>query len=167
MIAKSLLKNPVLMIGILMMFIFLYNLNEKHGFIGRRSELLKARSCTALLVKLKRRVAANWTVGCEKNSLAITVDYKFDEKSLAKNSSMKQVLYREVANNLVHVAKNSPSDNLERTDYIRVRLKHSSMIINALTTGKHLVKFQTLTSPRMIAEHLKTTVNVQEVPLKK
>ena len=167
MIAKSLLRNPILMIGILMMFIFLYNLNEKYGFLSNRSELLKARSCTALLVKLKRRVAANWQVKCEKNSLAVTIDYNFDEKNLAANSNMKQLLYREVANNLVHIAKNSPSDILERTDYIRVRLKHSTMIINALTSGRHLVKFQTLTAPRMIAEHLKTTVQVQEVSLKK
>lgn len=167
MIAKSLLKNPILMIGILMMFIFLYNLNEKHGFLGNRAELLKARSCTALLVKLKRRVAANWQVKCEKNSLAVTIDYSFDEKNLAPKGSMKQLLYREVANNLVHIAKNSPSDNLERTDYIRVRLIHTSMTINALTLGRHLVKFQTLTAPRMIAEHLKTTVQVQEVISKK
>lgn len=167
MISKTLFKNPVLIIGILMMFIFLYNLNKKHGIFSKRNELLMARSCTALLVKLEKRIAANWKAQCEKNSLAVTINFELDEKKIAQNSSLKEVLYRELANSLILVAKNSPSDNLERTDYVRVRLQHPSLTINALTPGKHLVKFQTLTSPKMIAEHLKTTVSVQEVPIKK
>ncbi len=147
-----------------MMFIFLYNLNKKYGFLDRRGELLQAKSCTALLVKLSRRIPDNWDAKCEKNSLAIIIDFKLNPKKLKNKVSIKEVLYREMANNLIHIAKNSPSDNLERTDYVRIKLKHELLTINALTQGKGLVKFQTLTSPRMIAEHLKTTVRVQEVP---
>ena len=166
MISKTLFKNPMLIIGILMMFIFLYNLNKKNGIFSKRNNLLKAHSCTALLVKLEKRIAANWTAGCEGNSLAVTVDYELDEKKIAAKTNIKEILYRELANYLIIVAKNSPSDNLERTDYVRIRLKHKAYTINALTPGKHLVKFQTLTSPKMIAEHMKTTVSVQEVPHK-
>jgi hypothetical protein len=167
MIAKSLLKNPVLMIGILMMFIFLWDMNRKYGWTAKRNEKLKARSCNAVLVKVEKRIAANWKVFCEQNSLAAEIEFSFDKSKLKDQSNFKKVMYRELANNLVLLAKISPSDNLERTDYVRVRLVHKDLTINALSQGRHVAKFQTLTTPQMIAQHLQATVTVQEVPAQK
>lgn len=166
MIAKSLLKNPILMVGILMMAIFLWNLSSKYGWMTNRNEILKARSCNAVLVKLERRIAANWSAQCEKNSLAVEIDFVFDTSKLKNPNDFKRIIYRELANNLVFVSKNSPADNLERTDYVRIRLKHKDLTVNALASGKHVAKFQTLTNPKIIAQHLQATVTVQEVPTK-
>ncbi|TNE97816.1 MAG: hypothetical protein EP326_10820 [Deltaproteobacteria bacterium] len=155
------------MIGILMMFIFLWDLNRKNGWTAKRNEKLKARSCNAVLVKVEKRLAANWKAYCEQNSLAVEVDFTLDKAKLKDPNNFKRVMYRELANNLVLLAKLSPSDNLERTDYVRVRLKHKDLTINALSQGRHVAKFQTLTTPEMIAQHLQATVTVQEVPAQK
>ena len=155
------------MIGILMMFIFLWDMNRKHGWTAKRNEKLKARSCNAVLVKVNKRVAANWNVFCEKNSLAAEIDFIFDKAKLKDQKNFKRVMYRELANNLVLLAKISPQDNLERTDYVRVKLIHKDLTINALSQGRHIAKFQTLTTPQMIAQHLQATVTVQEVSAQK
>ena len=71
-----------------------------------------------------------------------------------------------MANDLISIAKISPGDNLERTDIVRLKMIHPELVINAITEGKYIVKLKTLTDKRLIAEHLKVTVQVQEVPQK-
>ncbi|MCO4795333.1 MAG: hypothetical protein KC493_16560 [Bacteriovoracaceae bacterium] len=149
------------------MSIFLWDMNRKHGWMSKRNEILKARSCHAVFVKLEKRIAANWKVYCDKNSLAVEVDFALDVTKLKDKNTFRMVMFRELANSLVLVAKLSPSDNLERTSYVRVRLIHKDLTINALSSGRHVSKFQTLTNPKMIAQHLQATVSVQEVPNKK
>jgi len=132
-------------------------------------------SCKAVLVKLSRRIPANWSAHCEGttyNNLAIDINYPVEKisdnatKAEVKSNDPKAIrtlLYREMANDLISVAKISPEDNLERTDIIRVKMIHPKLIINAITEGKYLVKLRTLTDKKLIAEHLKVTVQVQEV----
>ena len=69
MIWKSLMKNPVLGMGILMMFIFisLYGrkLAEKMGWASFQDRL-NPTSCRAVMVKLKRTLPANQKAYCEE-----------------------------------------------------------------------------------------------------
>jgi len=159
MIAKNLFKNPVLIIGILFLAIFLMGLSKK-GYLRNARKNLIPTSCRATLVKLNRRIPANWKTECEGNNLSINITYvetkKFDD------SKLRQYLYREVANNLIHIAKNSPDDNLERVDIVRLKYQHPKLIVNAVTEGKYLVKLATLKNKKLIAEHFKTTVQIQE-----
>lgn len=160
---KSLMKNPVLAVGILMMFIFLATAGPKLGWWESRSDKLRPTSCRAVLVKLERRVPANWQVGCEgpeKTNLFVIIQSPDNDKILAKNN--RSYAYRELANNLILTAKNSPLDNLERTPYVRLKLTYKNYLINGLTQGKFLVKLATLKDPKLIAEHLKVTVQIQE-----
>lgn len=157
---KILMKNPILGVGILMMSIFLMGL-YKDGKIFKRENLIPT-SCKAVTVKLERRIPANWSIGCEGNNLWVEVNYLLLEKKI-KLEVLRSVFYCEMANYFSLVAKNSPSDNLERTDFVRLKLVHLLLTINALTEGCYLIKMATLTDQRLIAEHLKVTVQVQEV----
>lgn len=125
-------------------------------------------SCKALMVKLERRIPKDWDAKCEGNNLAVEYKLELPEKFNKEiQNPVQQYIYRDLANSLSLIAKNSPEDNLERTDIVRLRLKTNINTINAVTEGKMLAKLYHLTDPKLIAAHLKTTVQVQEIPLKK
>ena len=167
---KSLMKNPVLAIGMLFTIIFLFQVGEKYNWWPSRRQKLMPSSCKAVRVKLDRRIPANWRSFCEGkdfNSLAVEIKYPTEKGQEVKDDKdLKKLVYRELANNLILIAKNSPSDNLERTQMVRVRFFHPQMQVDALTEGKYLVKLQTLTNKQLIAQHLKVTVQVKESPVK-
>ncbi len=161
MTAKFMMKNPVLIIGILLMVIFLSTSGRK---LLSRKEALNPTSCKAVLVKLNRRIPKNWSTKCKGNNLTVIVKYKdLDKKVEADKQKLRKLLYRELANFLTHIAKNSPSDNLELTDIVRLKLDQKNLVINAVTEGKFIVKLSTLSETKNIKEHLRKTVKVQEV----
>ncbi|MAF77880.1 MAG: hypothetical protein CME63_03665 [Halobacteriovoraceae bacterium] len=175
---RSLMKNPMLVVGVLMMMIFLFQAGKKFNWWESRRQKLMPSSCKAVLVKLERRIPENWQTSCEGkifNNLAVEINYPVLEKqekqkdqAKSNKDRVRSLLYREMANDLISIAKNSPSDNLEKTDIVRIKLIHPEMTINAVTEGKYIVKLQTLRDKRLIAEHLKVTVQVQEtLPEKK
>ncbi len=156
-----LMKNPILMIGILMMSILLFQLSEK-GLFGSKSRLVPS-SCKAVRVKLDRRIPANWKTFCEGktvNNLVVEIESPLD-KSLDKKN-LRAALYRNLANDMILIAKNSPADNLERTDFVRLKVTHPAGEINAITQGRYIAKLATLTDLKLISEHIKTTVQVRE-----
>ncbi len=166
---KSLMKNPILAIGILFMVIFLFQMNSKYDWFSSRRRKLMPSSCKAVTVKLDRRIPSSWKTKCEGNTfnnLSVNMNMAADKSSPPHAKALKALLYKTLANNMILTAKNSPSDNLERTNMVRFRLNHPKMRIDALTEGRFLVKLQTLTSQQLIAEHLKVTVQVKETPLK-
>lgn len=131
-------------------------------------EKLKPTSCKALMVKLERRIPKDWQAKCEGNNLAVEYNLKFPN-NFRKDvpNPMRQFIYRDMANTLSIIAKNSPEDNLERTDIVRLRVQTEILTINAVTEGKMLAKLYHLTDPKLISQHLKATVQVQEVPVQK
>lgn len=174
---KSLMKNPILAIGILFMIIFLFQMGDKYDWFSSRRRKLMPSSCRAVIVKLDRRVPSSWKTECEGNDYNnLFVNMNLSEQGSSKSvkgetkenkqKRLKVFLYKTLANNMILTAKNSPTDNLERTNMVRFRLNHTKMRIDALTEGRFLVKLQTLTSPQLIAEHLKVTVQVKEQPQK-
>ena len=170
MLSRMALKNPVLMIGILMMLIFLMT-SGKSLFKGYKQKLTPT-SCKALLVKLKskvkRNIPENWEAECEQNNLAIEYELKIPEKFVQGiQNPMQQFIYRDLANSLTLIAKKSPVDNLEKTDIIRLRVKTDVMTVNAVTDGRNLSRLYYLKDPKIIAKHFKATVQIQEVLNKK
>jgi hypothetical protein len=160
---KKLIQNPILAVGILMMFIFLSTYGPKLGLWEARSDKLRPTSCKAVIVKLVKRVPANWSVFCEgktKDNLAIKI--KSSHTDIKDINKLRSILYRQLANDLISTAKTAPSDNLEKTPYVRFLVEHPIMNLNALTQGQYLVKLSTLRDSKLIAEHLKVTVNIQE-----
>ena len=72
-------------------------------------------------------------------------------------------MYRELANSLIFIAENAFSDSLEKVMIIRIKLKSSGLDLNAVTEGKYIVKFKTMKEKKFIRQHLRSTVQVQEV----
>jgi len=161
MFFKSLLKKPILAIGILLCIISLWDMHRR-GFFFSRWEKLQATSCKSVLVMLNKRIPANWTTSCEKNTLSVIVKFQAPNELPIKN--LRQVLYRELANNLTFIAKNSLAESLERVSYVQLKIIHPKLTINALGQGKFVIKLKTLTNTQFIKGHLKATVQVQEVP---
>jgi len=155
------MKNPVLMVGVLFMAIFLMNLGRTGKFFDR-SEKLKATSCRAVLVKLDRRIPANWKTQCLDNNLTITINDDDKFKNIKQPEMMAAAHFRELANHLSYIAKNSPEDNLERVGLIIVKYITKQKIISALTEGRFLARLNTLQDIKLIADHLKATVKIKE-----
>ena len=153
------MEKPVLAIGIILMGLFLYQVarDQKWGIFY--NEKLIATSCKAELVKIQKKVPENWKTFCEGNNLAVEI------KELgipAGATNLNSLMYRQLANHMSYVARISHSDILEKVDFVRFRLSHDKMVINAVTEGKFIVKLATLESPEHIMAHLKSTVQVKE-----
>lgn len=159
MFAKVLLKNPIFVLGLLLMGIFLYQLSNdgKLGLFNRQK--LLPTSCSAVLAALDKRIPATWQTSCEDQVMIVQISIEFNDA--LPSSRLTEMMVKEMANDLFHIAKHSPTENLERTPYVVVKLIHKKMQINARTEGKHLIRLATLTDQKLIAEHLKATVETQ------
>ncbi len=168
---SSLIKNPFLAIGVLVVTILFFQLEEKgllksfwESFKESRRAKLTPSSCRSVRVKLDRRIPDSWETRCEGgnyNNLAVIIKLdtspRFDDQK-----RLKTYLYRQTANALVHIAQQGPSDNLERTDVIRLQVLHPQLEINAVTEGHLTVKLATLKNKKLIAQHLKHSVQIKE-----
>ncbi|EQC49976.1 hypothetical protein M899_2716 [Bacteriovorax sp. BSW11_IV] len=113
---------------------------------------------------LNKRIPANWATKCDGNNLHVDINSTIDASKLVKEkNALKMAVYRELANSLIFIAKNSPSDNIERTDAVTLTLTQAQIKINAATMGKDIAKFRTLKSEKFIMDHLYASVKVQEI----
>jgi hypothetical protein len=159
MLWNSLMKKPVLMIGIIMFLLFLYQVASKEKWgIFANSKLIPT-SCRGVLVGLERRIPENWKVFCEGNNLAVEIK----ELSIPEDvENIRPLLYRQLANHMAFLARNSANDILEKVFFVRFHLVHDKMTIDAVTEGKFIVKLSTLENSEHIMTHLKSTVQVKE-----
>ncbi|TDJ06880.1 MAG: hypothetical protein E2O68_04455 [Deltaproteobacteria bacterium] len=160
--SQKLLKYPLAIMAILFSYLlFIYF--DKNGIFSRRRQLLEGTPCIAALVKLELKIPENWSANCDKNHLLVEVEEKIPP-TITDPAKIKILLYREMANHLSFIAKNSPVANLENISSVLVKLNSENLNIEALTTGDSLVNLTTLNSPEIIREHLKNTVKVKETP---
>ena len=142
MFINNLIKKPILPIAFLLTYLLIHQLEEKKIInLSERAETLKATSCRAVLVNLKRRVQS-WSIFCENNNL--TVEIKKSLQQLKNDRSYKAYLYRELANDIIFTAKSSPVDTLENVVIVRFIIKSQKVTIKAAIFGEDLVKFTTL-----------------------
>jgi hypothetical protein len=153
------MKKPVLMIGIIMFLLFLYQVASKEKWgIFANSKLIPT-SCRGVLVGLERRIPENWKVFCEGNNLAVEIK----ELAIPEDvENIRPLLYRQLANHMAFLARNSANDILEKVFFVRFHLVHDKMTIDAVTEGKFIVKLSTLENSEHIMTHLKSTVQVKE-----
>lgn len=159
MLWNSLMKNPVLAIGIILMGLFIYQVanQEKWGLF--KNQKLMSTSCRAVLIKIEKKIPENWNAFCEGNNLAVEIN----ELAVAPEAKkLKSIMYRQLANHMSYVARISYTDILEKVDFVRFKLMHPKMEINAVTEGKYIVKLATLELPEHIMTHLQSTVQVKE-----
>lgn len=161
MLWNSLLKNPVLAIGLILFGLFITQVvtKDKEGWGLFKNNKLSSTSCSGTLIRLEKKLPANWKAFCEGNNLAVEIQ----ELAIPEDATnLKVLMYRQLANHMSFVARSSVTDILEKVYLIRFRLTHPKMEINAVTEGKFIVKLVTLESPEHIMTHLKSTVQVKE-----
>lgn len=160
MLWNSLMKKPILAVGLIMFGLVAYQASQKTGPWGLlKNPRLNPTSCSAALVKLKKSIPGNWNIFCEDNNLAVEIKELTEIKT---DDQLRPVLYRQLANHMVFTVANSQRDILEKVDIVRYRLIHPKLEINAVTTGNYIVKLQTIRDPKYIMDHLKSTVKVKE-----
>lgn len=158
MLWNSLMKKPILIIGIVMFSLFAYQVAKKEGWIDS-SDKFASTSCKGVVVGLKKRIPDNWQVFCEGNNLAV------DIKELAvpeKAANLRELMYRQLANHMAHIARNSEPDILQKVFFVRFHIVHPQLTVDAVTEGKYIVKLATLENAQHIMSHLKATVQVKE-----
>jgi hypothetical protein len=160
MLWNSLIKKPILAIGIILFGLFITQVvSKQHGWGIFQNDRLIPTSCKAALVKIEKRTPANWKIFCEGNNLAVEIK----EVTLpADATNLKTLMYRQLANHMSYIARVSQPDILEKVFFVRFKVTHPKMEINAVTEGKFIVKLVTLDLPEHIMAHLKSTVQVKE-----
>jgi len=161
MLMKSLMKNPILIVGILLMSTFLMN---HYTYVGLwNKDRLKPTSCKAVLVKLNRRVPSGWTTSCDKNNLYIAIAHQSAKNEPTDLKLIRSIVYRQLANSYSLVASYSPLDNLERTDWVSIRYVHPKIEVAGRSRGQFVAKFATIKNKEMLKKHLQATVEVKEL----
>jgi hypothetical protein len=123
------------------------------------NEKLTSTSCTAVVVKLDKNIPGNWKIFCEGNNLAVEIK---EVGIPAAAPNLRSLMYRQLANHMSFVARSTHPDILEKVFFVRFKLMHPKMEINAVTEGKFIVKLATLETPQHIMTHLESTVQVKE-----
>lgn len=159
MLWNSLMKKPILALGILMFSLFILQVTRKEKWGIFHNEKLISSSCKAVVIPLNRKIPGNWKLSCEGNNLAVEIQ---EIAIPARAGNLKSLMYRQLANHMSHIAKIAPTDILEKVYFIRFKLTHPKMEINAVTEGKFIVKLATLENPEHIMTHLQSTVQVKE-----
>lgn len=156
---RFLMEKPILAIGLLMFGLFVFQVSNKHKWGIFHNDKLIATSCKALIVRLEKKIPANWKAYCEGNNLAVEIEeIAIPEKA----SNLRSLMYRQLANHMAFVARNSHSDILEKIFFVRFKVTHPKMTINAVTEGKFIIKLATLETSEHIMTHLQSTVQVKE-----
>ena len=166
-------KKPIFGIGVLMMTVLVLELHRRGEINWFERKGLNPTSCSAAIVPLKKRLPKNWEVFCEKNNMAVITDENklssnlnemlVRNPKLDKKIALKKILYNQMANHLMYLAQTTPQETLSRVMFVRVKMIHDNITINALTEGQYVARLKNLTKPSFIAQHLKSTVQVQEV----
>jgi hypothetical protein len=159
MLWNSLLKKPILAMGIIMFSLFLFQVWKKEKWGIFHNDKFISTSCRGVLVRLEKKVPGNWKVFCEGNNLAVEInEIAIPEKA----ANLQLLMYRQLANHMAYVTRLATVDILEKVLFVRFRLTHPNLVINAVTEGKFIVKLATLENPDHIMTHLKSTVQVKE-----
>ncbi|HXH32317.1 MAG TPA: hypothetical protein VNJ01_16070 [Bacteriovoracaceae bacterium] len=153
------MKKPILAIGIILFGLFLYQLNSKEKWGLFHNEKLIPTSCRAALVRIEKKTPENWTLFCEGNNLAVEIH---EVLTPPDPDNIKPYMYRQLANHMSFIARASQVDILEKVFFVRFKLKHPKLELNAVTEGKFIVKLANLETPEHIMSHLKSTVQVKE-----
>ncbi len=159
MFAKTLFKNPIFTLGLILMGLFIYQLSSDGKFPLFNREKLMPTSCSAVKANLETRIPSSWNPSCDQGVLIMEIELTTERE--LKDQELRELIVKEMANDLFLIARYSPEENLERTPSVVVKINHKKIAMNARTEGKTLVRLATLTDKKLIAEHLKATVDTQ------
>ena len=170
MLLKLLLKKPILVMGIIMMFVFLSLYGRKFmDKVGLSSlgEGFETSSCRGVLAVLKRTLPDSQKARCRGNHLLVSGAYPIHGKGpVLSREILCPLLYREMANSLKFLSddRTTPPDVLERVGTVRFKLIHPQLTVYAMMSGKSLAGMSRFSSADRLAEYIRASVTVQELP---
>src|SRR5690606_37620437 len=107
MLWNSLMKNPVLAIGIILFGLFLYQVGQKEKWGIFYNQKLASHACNGAKIRIDKKIPANWNVFCEGNNMAVEIQ----EVAVPEEATNLQMLmYRQLANHMSYIAKISTPD---------------------------------------------------------
>jgi hypothetical protein len=157
MIWQKIMKYPILMVGILMFTIFITN-TETQKWLGKHFDRFKPSNCRVQLERVEDNMKYDWDVECHNEALKITQDYTLKDSKF----TLKQQMYRQIANNYAHLAQLSNPETLELIQQVYIILKHPDLNISSESKGSEIIKFNDLKTQEDMMRHLKFTVKVKE-----
>lgn len=122
-------------------------------------------SCDKVMAELGNQIPGNWMLNCNKNNLQVEIDETKKaelENSTDKNSTLT-LIYQDLAQQLTYIATKSPTSALLATDIVTLRIHYPKVTLNAATEGKFMHQLVNIKDEKLIADHLRSTVQVQEV----
>jgi hypothetical protein len=157
------MEKPVLAIGIIFISLFLFDLNRR-GYLDSFKNRFNPTSCYGALPYLSKRLPKESKARCDNNNLRVSWTIAIGE--LIRVDKPEKILaanYRELANNLTFIAKNTPQELLNAITTVTLMQEGEDYTLTAISEGRKLSLLKDLKSPELIAEHLRNTVKVQEV----
>ena len=157
------IKKPIFSIGVLVFVIFLFQLNQM-GYFEKRNKVFTTASCNAILVKIDRIKPKEWVTECsghfadQTDTLSVSSPFNVTDPKI----DIKIFAYREMANHLSFLAKNAPTDNLEKLSWVKISVIHSKGQADGITSGRLLAKMRTVQTNEGLMEHLRNSVKVKD-----
>jgi len=173
MISKSLMKYPLIMLGLLMTYLFLNQLKNQ-GVDWFKPDRFYTSSCRSALVMLDKRRPKSWETHCDIPSNEMKVVLPSLQIPHPLNHPIPEELSRDsgkiklIANTLIYISQNSLNDSLERVRFVGVFLPVSTngqkMEWRVTIKGKYLAEIGLAKDPMvqetLIAKHSK----LQKIP---
>ena len=160
MIWKHALKYPVLIVGIVLFAIFLGNPNTK-DYWQKVQRRFKSSTCDVTVDRVKPKAPDHWKFSCETvQLLIIDIDH---EKVVNNRMTLRQEMYRELANSLVKLGHYSNLETMSFLKVIRLNLHHPELTIESVTDGKAIVEILSKKDPKAMARMINLTVKTKEI----
>tara|TARA_B100001971_G_scaffold215192_1_gene259901 strand:+ start:154741 stop:155235 length:495 start_codon:yes stop_codon:yes gene_type:complete len=161
MIWKGAMKYPVLITGVIMFVLFLSNEKTKIWWNEISMRYIPS-TCKSLEDRMQSKLPDHWKLRCaNKDSLILRVKVK--ENPIEPTQS-RALYYRILANEIKSFALMANPETLVHLLSFKLYLKGKYYRILAQTDGEALVQLREIKDKERMANHLKLTVKVKELP---
>jgi hypothetical protein len=170
MVIKSLVKNPLLMIGLLMCFIAINEYRDQLSFLFRNHKVL-ASSCRSALVQLQKNIPKKAKIQClpsPETTQALQQNLEILQITLPPlhdlPSQSTSELYRALAQNIAIYSLWGLEESLENVFKVHFLLRYPPLKLEilAVLSGKDFVYFRYLKDGQAVLKHLQEKVIVKE-----
>lgn len=159
MLAKSLLKYPVLFLGLGMFLLFIFN--EKTAiWWDKYTNRFKPNVCKDAATRITELGPNDWDVSCNQQDLIIKQKFYLEN---IKDNDLRKASYRHLANNLKQLSKISNPDTISLIKVINFQLRLPQKSISSFISGTSLIQLSKLTDEKAIAFFIHTSVKVKEI----
>jgi len=161
MIWGKAMRYPVLIVGVVMFLIFI---NDEKTKIWWNEISLRyiPSTCITLKDRIEPKAPKHWLLKCSTTEdMILNVKFK---KVPSEIKNTRALYFRALANELKTFALFANPETLKHLRSLKLILKGKALSILAQTDGEALVRLAEIKDKEMMANHLKLTVKVKELP---